>query len=154
MEDALIAQVKKYRPELEVSDVDVVGDAPSFPYVEYDQYMDPQSQTFEAMDNEPVIIHVQMKVLSNVKNEAKAIAYWLSKLYREQQPAYELLQKNIVIQKATMIPPERDDLTSGFIFTEGTDLRIELLDGFSDDTQSGRIESVDVSFNFEKTKEE
>lgn len=122
--------------------------------MEYDQYQDPITQTFEAMENEPIIVPVQIKALSNVKNEAKSISYWLSKLYRENQPAYELLQKNIVVQKATMIPPQRDDLTSGFVFTSGVDLRVEILDGFIDDTQTGRLDSIDVSFRTKKPKEE
>nr|WP_137627720.1 hypothetical protein [Lactiplantibacillus daowaiensis] len=149
----MIAQIKKYRPSLVVSDADVVGEAPDFPYVEYDQYMDPISETFEAMENDPVTIGIQLKALSNVKNEAKEIAYWMSKLYREQQPAYELEQNGIVIQEATMLPPTTDDLTAGFIFTSGVDLRVEIIDGFTDDTQPGQIGSVDVLMT-KDTKEE
>ncbi len=136
-----------------MSDADVVGEAPDFPYVEYDQYMDPISETFEAMENDPVTIGIQLKALSNVKNEAKEIAYWMSKLYREQQPAYELEQNGIVIQEATMLPPTTDDLTAGFIFTSGVDLRVEIIDGFTDDTQPGQIGSVDVLMT-KDTKEE
>lgn len=151
----MIAQIKKYRSDLVVSDVDVVGEAPDLPYITYDQYMDPHTDVFEPMDNAPIVLNVQLKALSAVKNEAKEIAYWLSKLYTEQQPSYELQRQStsLVVQKATMIPPTRDDLTTGFIFTSGVDLQIELLDGFTDDTQAGQISSIDVSFINQKKEE-
>ena len=147
---ALIEQVNKYEPDLVVTAQNVVADNPAFPYVEYDIYDDGSNQTFEAMNNEPVLLGIQMKAVSDVENEAKAMAHWLSKLFREQQPAVELADQGIAVQRALPMPPASDFLTSSYIFTSGTDLRIEVLDGFQDTTQSGEI--ADFKMNYQITK--
>ncbi|VDG31408.1 hypothetical protein (plasmid) [Lactobacillus brevis] [Lactiplantibacillus mudanjiangensis] len=148
--EALIEQIHKYEPDLVVTAENVVATNPAFPYVEYDIYDDGTAQTFENMNNEPLLVGVQMKAVSNLENEAKAIAQWLSKVFREAQPATELMQQGIGVKRASPLPPTVDFLTSDYIFTSGTDLQIEILDGFQDNTQPGQIQTVKPNIQVNK----
>lgn len=148
--EALINQIHQEEPDLVVTAQNVVATNPAFPYVEYDIYDDGSSQTFENMNDEPVLVGIQMKAVSNIENEAKAIAHWLSKLFREQQPAAELAQLGIGVKRASPLPPTVDFLTSDYIFTSGTDLQVEILDGFQDNTQPGQIQTVKPNIQVNK----
>lgn len=148
--EALIEQIHEYEPDLVVTAENVAATNPAFPYVEYDIYDDGVGQTFENMDNEPLLIGVQMKAVSNLENEAKGIAHWLSKLFREQQPAVELGNQGIGVKRALPLPPTTDFLTTDYIFTSGTDLQIEVLDGYQDNTQPGQIQAVQPNIKVNK----
>ncbi|GAY74278.1 phage neck terminator protein [Lentilactobacillus kosonis] len=152
IDDAIIAQIKKYAPELEVTLENVKGERPAYPYVSISIYDDDDQQEFNTIENEPFNIHMDLKAVSNIETEAKAIGMWLRKLLFLHQPQAELLDQHIVAVSVSTIPNVNTYLDVDWEFIAGADYTLQVQDDFQDDTQPGYISHVSPKITFKNTK--
>ena len=149
----LVAEVEKYLPKVPVRPQSVNNPSPAYPYITYKIYDDYNRVLFSDVENETFDLHVQFKAISNDEMEAKSLGHQLRKLFFLQQPEYDLLQKGIVAKGCDAIPPVDQYLDVDWQFTAGADYTFEVQDNFTDQTQTGRIASVNPEFNIKKGAE-
>lgn len=151
--DAVIAEIKKYAPDIEVTAENVQGQPPPYPYISIEIYDDYDRLTLSDVDNEVFNIHMDLKAVSDNENEAKAMGHWLRKLLFLRQIHTDLYAQHIVAESVDAIPNVNQYLDVGWQFMAGADYTLQVQDDFTDDTQPGVIEHVDPTFKFNKGAE-
>lgn len=146
VEDALIAQIHKYEPDLTVTDSSVMGDPPAYPYISIDIYGDGEETTTD-IENAPINLHVQIKCISDNKNEAKTTGLWLRKLLFLRQVHWDLIHQHIVAVNVATIPSVEQYLDVDWQFSSGADYTLQVQDDFEDNSQPGIMQHVSPKFN-------
>lgn len=142
IEDTIIEQIHKYKPDLTVTDAAVSGDLPDYPFVVYDQPDDGDPVEFNDYDHEISNIGITLKAVSDDKNEAKDLGRWLRKLLFLQMPKYELAQKAIVALSVQKLPAIEDFLDVDWQFSSGAEYLLQVQDNYVDETQPGTLGAV------------
>lgn len=146
----IIEQIHKYKPDLTVTDAAVKGDLPDYPYITYDLVDDYEKTTFADNENENFLVKVQLKVVSDNKNEAKTLGLWLRKLFFLRQPKYELAKLGMVAVRSQAVPPVEQYLQVDWQFSSGVLYTFMVQDGFVDDTQPGTLSEVNPTYTIKK----
>lgn len=146
IQDAVIAEIHKYAADLVVTDEYVTGQPPPYPYVSIDIYDDYTRASFADVDNEAFYVSMDLKAVSDNKNEAKAIGMWLRKLLFLRVPHTDLLKQHIVAVSCDAIPDTNAFLDVTWQFMAGADYKLMVQDDFTDDTQPGFIQDLHPRF--------
>lgn len=151
IEAAIIAQIKKYKPGITVSDAGVMGETPDYPFITYSLYEDDEQASFNDPENESFYVRLQLKAISDNQNEAKTLGHWLRKLLILQQPKVDLLAQAIVVDSVTTLASSETYLDVDWQFSSGADYRLMVQDNYVDETQTGTISTVNPDFNFKRS---
>lgn len=140
--DLLIREIQKYK-DIVVTQANVIGDTPSYPYITVD-VLDPYIPVTSVFNANIFNMRVQIKVVSNDKTEYSALLEFVRRLFEYKQPTSDLLANNVGVISIESNPSMENYIENEIIYDGGFDLVLNIEHKYEDFTQQSNVNKFNL----------